>query len=188
MADYSMEQHREQIIQYLTECFASDILTTEEYEHRVERANAAENSTDLELVIADLKKSPRAPSPGNYPQRRPSGDITEGRDRQRVLAIMGEQDLTGNWLRKDSVLIQALMGSVSCDLRDVRLYPETKIQIYSLMAEVEIRVPEGVALISNVSPILAEIKRKDRNPESLPGAPVIEIGGLAIMSEVKIVS
>jgi hypothetical protein len=70
----------------------------------------------------------------------------------------------------------------------VNLFAENRIQIYAFMAEVNIKVPEGIALVSSLAPILAEIKRKDRSPESLPGAPIVEIGGLVIMGEVKISS
>jgi hypothetical protein len=187
MSGQSIEPQREQVINYLTECFANDILTTEEYEYRVGRAAEANVSGELEAIIADIRRPQHGPgSRTGNPAVRPSRDITEGRDRQRVLSILGEQQLSGNWMKKDSVLVQAFMGSVSCDLRDVRLFPVNRIQIYSLMAEVKITVPQGIALVSNVSPILGEIKRRDRSPDAMPGAPVIEIGGLIIMSELKI--
>jgi hypothetical protein len=54
MSDPAFEQHRDRIINYLTECFAGDILTTEEYEKRVEQSNAARTQAELEAVIADL--------------------------------------------------------------------------------------------------------------------------------------
>jgi hypothetical protein len=188
MSDPAFEQHRDRIINYLTECFAGDILTTEEYEKRVEQSNAARTQAELEAVIADLRSSRPRIGPANPPAPAQSRDLTAGRPTQRVMAILGEQDLSGNWMTKDSVLIQAFMGSVKCDLRGVNLFAENRIQIYALMAEVNIKVPEGIALVSSLAPILAEIKRKDRSPESLPGAPIVEIGGLVIMGEVKISS
>lgn len=178
----SIDQKREEAIDFLTDCFARDILTTSEYEKRVEGVHAAGSPVEIDTLLEDLR---RTSTPANVNSGR---DITAGRDTQRLIAVLGSQHLKGDWLKKDNVLIQTVLGSMRCDLREVRLFAVNRIQIYSFMAEIKIIVPPGVALVSNVSPILAEIKRKDRNPEQLPGAPVIEIGGLAIMSEVKIVT
>ncbi|AHC16617.1 DUF1707 domain-containing protein [Salinispira pacifica] len=188
--DSQLDEHRDRIINYLTELFSRDVLTTEEYELRVEKANEANSPVQLNDVVSDLQiDTSRNPGPS---QGETGLDISSGRDSQRVLAVLGSRELQGNWLRKDTVLVQSFMSSVTCDLRDVALPEVTRIQIYSMMAEVVIILPEGVVLETNVAPILGEVnhkglkKRHRRDlPVPQPGR-VVQINGLAIMSEVSI--
>lgn len=190
--DSQLDEHRDRIINYLTELFSRDVLTTEEYELRVEKANEANSPVQLNDVISDLQASSGQGRTSASTSEQSSLDISSGRDSQRVLSILGSRELQGNWLKKDTVLVQSFMSSISCDLRDIALPEITRIQIYSMMAEVVLILPEGVEVETNVAPILAEVnhkglkKRQRRDlPVPQPGR-IVQINGLAIMSEVSI--
>ena len=175
---YDLEQRREEVIKYLTESFSQGILTLKDYEDRLEKANAARVILELDALVADIRGVSNRPHPPS-PQLPAAGE-------QRTLAFMGERALSGNWLEKDSVRLQAIMSSLECDLTRTTLFPVTKIRVYSLMSAVHIFVPKGVTVHENIAAILSETKRRDQNRENLPGAPLIEISGVAVMSEVRI--
>lgn len=173
-----IEQKREEIINYLSECFSNSILTLEEYELRLDKATDARSFQELDMIVVDLYKSHPSGSPRSV--QKSEGKI------QGITALLGSQELMGNWMKSSSIQLRALMGSVECDLTRTKLYPENKIQVYSMMSEVNIFVPRGVALVNSIIPVISEMKYRDYNEKSRPGAPRIEISGVAIMSEIKI--
>ncbi len=193
--EMDMEAKREQLIDFLTECFARDIIDTDEYERRVAAIQSANSYGELEPIVQDLRDPGASFTRVARPDRKELNrnelnrnelDLTRGKKPQRILSILSNQQLAGDWLNRDSVLVQALLASVTCDLRDSRLFSITRIQIYCLMAKLKIYIPRGIALESNVAPILAEICQKERSPAQMPGAPIIQMSGVLIMSELHI--
>lgn len=203
MSDGFTEQRREEIIQILTDAFARDTLTTEEYEHRVEQANRINSISGLNSLVADLT----GPGAGNsrslqvYPA---AGTLT-------LRSIFSNQQFDGDWLSNEHVLVRTFMGSVTCDFHRPVLGPVTRVEIRSIMGEVKLVIPKGVKINVNISPILGEVTRHrggnrflrqvkglintflgnedDRqvmNPHSHPGA-TIEVYGSAFMSSVRII-
>ena len=141
---YNIEQRREEVIAHLKESFSRSILTLEEYETRLDMANAALTLSDLNLLVVDIQgRADQFPPSASSPASSSGLVLDSTRGEQRSLALMGTQKLSGNWLKKDSVLLQVFMGSMKCDLTRTRLFPHNKIRLYSIMSEVRIFVPEG---------------------------------------------
>ncbi|MEM9489319.1 MAG: DUF1707 domain-containing protein, partial [Myxococcota bacterium] len=52
-----MRRRREQVIEALSDHFANDVLTLDEYEDGLERTHRAETIEDLEQLLSDLGKT-----------------------------------------------------------------------------------------------------------------------------------
>ncbi|KGE71864.1 DUF1707 SHOCT-like domain-containing protein [Spirochaeta lutea] len=200
-----MEKERDQIIDHLSNCFARDLLTAEDFELRVERAHQASTLDQLAGLIEDLPTlpgSPRFAAPSGSHSRFPSGDYAEGRgegspgpyrggfpgdlEPETTYAIFSEQKLAGNWLRRNSAAATVALGSMVMDLRDVTLGPYTEIQLTAFMGEITIILPDYPVLVeSSVSTILAEFKRKGmgRAPDN---APLLKLKGYAVLSQITL--
>jgi len=171
---------------HLSEAFAKGILTLEDYEERLEKATAAVTLQDLEMIVADLY----SPPPPHYRdhavgavERPTAKPLYKPRN---IIVFMGSRELTGPWMKSDSVYIKVLMGSVECDLTRTPLFPVNRIHVISVMSEVNLLVPRNATVTASLTPIMAEVKHRYDNEEALSGAPHIEIGGVAVLSEVNI--
>ncbi len=204
MSEGFVNQRREEIIDILTDALSKDIIDTDDYERRVEKAHAVENIADLNALISDLgsgarsrfaRGSMRYPEPGT----------------QELKSIFSSQRYEGEWLSRENVRVRVIMGMVACDLRQPVLGPVTKICVNAVMGAVKIIVPKGVGVQVNVNPVFAEVRRHsgDRklggkikglinsflgmensagqlNPGSHPAASV-ELSGSAILARVTII-
>ncbi|MBU4534576.1 MAG: cell wall-active antibiotics response protein [Euryarchaeota archaeon] len=79
--------------------------------------------------------------------------------------------------------ITAVFGEINLDLRDATLSETPRINVVSLFAEVNIKVPEEWNVNLDTQQILADVQ--DKSKES-PANDEITVGGLAIFSEVNI--
>src|SRR5690349_23762044 len=85
----SLTDERERVIQQLTEHFASDRLTMDELETRLERVYKAANLEELRRLTADLPE-PTAVAAAELPE-----PVALAPDRDRIVAIMSETKRRG---------------------------------------------------------------------------------------------
>jgi hypothetical protein len=85
-------------------------------------------------------------------------------------------------------MVLAMMGGAELDFREARLSSGvTEIEIFALMGGVEILVPPGVRIDAGGMAIMGSFAHGAGNNESTaPDAPVIRIGGIAIMGGVEV--
>ena len=194
-----MELRRQDAIDSLTSAFAGNIITMEEYERRATLASAAEFPEALDEVIADLP----ATRPGNTTSGTASRntartqEATYHRQSARDLSnapplttgcVMGDRNLTGNWLTSNKVSSFTVMGSTKLDLRDSDLPTgPINVEVFTLMGETKIIVPPGLPVRMNAFAFMAESTAHRSVNQQVHGAETwVEISGFVMMGSVVV--
>jgi len=184
---------RQKAIDALCEHFASDVLSLEDFERRVDSAHKAESLDDIRKLLADL------PS-GDLPVRqedvaspaieRAQASVPAHRVKERglMVALLGGVDRKGRWIPARQNYAVAVMGGVNLDFREALLPPGvTEVWIFTAMGGAEIVVPPGLAVESDGIAILGSFEhREDSVLSPDPDAPVLRIRGVAVMGGVEV--
>ncbi|MGD9939631.1 MAG: LiaF domain-containing protein [Clostridia bacterium] len=196
-----MERLRQDAIDSLTSAFAGNIISMEEYERRAGLASLAELPEALDEVIADLPATrPRQATTGPA-QRRSARDVPQDtyyhRQPLRDLSsapplttgcVMGDRNLTGNWLTSNKVSSFTVMGSTKLDLRDSELpLGPINVEVFTLMGETKIIVPPGLPVRMNAFAFMAESTAHRSVNQQVHGAETwVEISGFVMMGSVVV--
>jgi hypothetical protein len=200
---------REQVVELLCEHFANDALTVEEFERRVDAANAADTLEELRAVIADLpgqgatllsdpQDLQRPPVPAR--KRPPSmpATVTGGgpvvvspdliRDRNWIVAVWSGPTRKGQWMPARKTLVTAVQGGAELDFREARLGPGvTEVTAVAWMGGVEIIVPPGLQVEVTGVGIMGAFEHSDEiTGVHDPNLPILRIGGVAIWGGVEV--
>lgn len=185
----SLSEKREKTIQLLIDSFASDRLSVEDFESRLDRAHKASDLPALEDLVSDLpaKADVRTTGPavrGLATPARPE-DVPES---QFLVSIMGGTERNGSWTPARTTRVLALMGGTLLDFREAHLAPGvTEVEVFALMGGAEIIVPPGVRVDSSGIAILGGFGHgPGASAASSPDAPVIRVGGFVFMGGVDI--
>jgi len=196
----TLAEKRETTVQLLIDSFASDRLSVEEFEDRLDRAHRAGDAGTLESLISDLPvpvagRTPSAPAqaagtPAPRPADRPERALPdEVRERQFMAAVMGGFERKGPWVPARHTSFLALMGGGVLDFREARLPPgPIEIAIFALMGGVEIIVPPWMGVDSGGIAIMGAFEdgHAGRTAPLPPDAPVLRIGGFVMMGGVEV--
>jgi hypothetical protein len=170
---------REQVIAQLSDRYANDHLTLEEFERRAAAAYAATTPAALIALTADL---PSAVSPA----ARPSGPV------MHVGVVLGS--VVRSLFEVPSQLeVRSLLGNVELDLTRARFAPGvTEISLRALMGNIEIQLPANVGVEDHVSTVLGsfEYRRHPRAASWVEGsrnASVVRFTGRVTMSSAEVV-
>ncbi|NNF25648.1 MAG: DUF1707 domain-containing protein, partial [Gemmatimonadetes bacterium] len=131
---------RTHAIDLLSEHFAQDHLTLDEFERRVTRAHSARTMKSLQALLLDLPT-------GNVPatidegsstdlQRPVAASVPSSRVRahDRTLSIFSETKRQGRWIPAKETQAISVLGSTVIDLREALLGPgETVIKCYTVL-------------------------------------------------------
>jgi hypothetical protein len=186
----ALRDRREQVIEQLSDRFATDALDVDEFERRIDLAHQATSVAALEELVADLgvpAAAPAAPSEALVP--RPAEQLAVPRPaRKRVLAILGGVERKGGWVVPQHLRITAVMGGVSLDFREALIGPGvTQVHVTAVMGGVEIIVPPHVAVQCEGLAIMGGFEEVHRSSAVLdPDTPTLMITGFAMMGGVEI--
>jgi hypothetical protein len=196
-----MERRRQEVIDSLTSAFAGNIISMEEYERRAGLASLAELPEALDEVTADLpatrpRQTTSGPAP-RQPARAVSQDAYYHRQSARDLGsapplttgcVMGDRNLTGNWLTSNKVSSFTVMGSTKLDLRDSDLpLGPINVEVFTLMGETKIIVPPGLPVRMNAFAFMAESTAHRSVNQQVHGAETwVEISGFVMMGSVVV--
>jgi len=188
-APVPLEQTRQQVIVQLTEHFAVDNLSVEALEERLDRAHAAATLEELRTLVSDLpvlqEGAAAVAAPRTYVSPATGTHVAE---RQVVVGIMGGAEKKGVWTPARETFVVALMGGVELDFREARMPPGlTEVNIFAVMGGVEIVVPPGVHVDLNGFALMGGFGQQGYAPPTTdPAAPVLRIGGFALMGGVDV--
>lgn len=187
-APVPLEQTRQSIIQQLTEHFAVDNLSVEALEERLDRAHAATSLDDLRSLVSDLPvvAAPTGQlSPRTYVSPATGAHIAE---RQIIVGIMGGAEKKGVWTPARQTYVVALMGGVELDFREARMPPGvTEVLVFAVMGGAEVIVPPGVHVDMNGFALMGGFGQSGYAPPPTdPNAPILRIGGFALMGGVEV--
>lgn len=181
-----LEQTRERIVDQLCQQYAAENLTDALLEQRLTQAFAATSVAELTALVADLPtESADAASPSPSVALARPETVPE---RQVVFAVMGGAERRGAWTPPRSLHVLAVMGGAELDFRDARFGPGvTEVTCFALMGGIEIIVPPGVQVETSGLALMGGFGHSGtaRAPTD-PDAPILRIGGLAIMGAVEL--
>jgi hypothetical protein len=179
------QETRERVIGALQEHFAHDALDVEEFERRVTLAHTSESREAILALLDDL------PALADAPGRAPKAALVpadEVRPVQTLRAVMSATERRGPWVVPRKVRVRATMSATVLDFRDARLPAgPVDVELRALMSSVEIIVPPGLAVETEGTAFMGTFEHVDRAPAHPdPGAPLLRVRGLAVMSSVEI--
>lgn len=189
----SLNRAREQKISELSQYFATDDLSIEELERRLELVYKSTTVAELEAITADLRTVPvdsTALDAGGAAARRQAlaRDARQG----RFLAIMGESRRTGRWLVPNALRVISLMSDTRLDLTQAVMESgASEIHLTAMWSSCRLIVPPGMRVINEMHAVMASVTSNademDPPGVSRSNAPVIRLTGTALMAEVKVV-
>jgi len=190
----SVDEAREKVIDILSESFAQDLVSIEEFERRVTLAQQAGTIPELGTAIEGLRAGARGPQAARGDELatlpRIAADLPAGRIRptDRAVAIFGETNRSGAWIPARRNTLVAVMGSMELDLREALLGPgETAFTVTAVMASVEVIVPPGLHIECSGSAILGSFEHQEMRSMLATGdMPMVRIDGFSVLSSVEI--
>jgi hypothetical protein len=188
-APVPLEQTRQNVIQQLAEHFSVDNLSVEALEERLDRAHQATTLEELRSLVSDLPVVQAGAQPVAGPRTYVSPATgTHVSERQVIVGIMGGAEKKGVWTPARQMFVLALMGGVQLDFREARMPPGvTEIVIFAVMGGAEIIVPPGVHVDLNGFALMGGFGQTGYAPPPTdPNAPILRIGGFALMGGVEV--
>jgi hypothetical protein len=179
----ALDKARERVITELCEHYAHDALDDGQFEDRLDRAHAARSLQELDVLTADLPALHAPGSPATL-----AAPVGEVRDKQVMVAVMGAATRKGSWVPPRQLHVFAIMGGAELDFREARFGPGiVEVTVFALMGGVEITVPPGVRVeVEGIGIMGAFDEQRLAAGTPDPGAPVIRVGGVALMGGVEI--
>ena len=187
-----IEEHRERIVEALTQHFAQDDLTMAELERRLSLVYAAQTPAALGEVLEGLPSAGQGPSGSQVPATASQGSTmvtpAEGYGWRTLVALMSGITRKGPWTAPRRLHAIAFMGGIELDFRSARLtHQVTEVNIVAIMGGVVITVPPGVRVESDGFAIMGGFEdAPDTLVSSNLNAPLIRIRGLALMGGVEV--
>lgn len=204
---------RERVVRLLTDRYADDTLTVEEFEARLDRLHALHDPAALEAMARELERAlERAPertaptlpaypapvaasyaasyaasTPASYPGPptwSPNAPPGDG----RIFAFMSNAKRRGAWAVPSRLRAVAMLGELVLDLREAVLPPACEIELFALLGNVRVILPPGADAYVELDAVVGSAD--DRTPCRLPGRPAtgprVRVTGTAILGEVKV--
>ncbi len=193
--DDPLASAREEAIEVLSECFARDLLTIEDFERRAGLAHGARTMTDLGAAIDGIETGGAAaaarqnPSLARLQRATPGLPAAHIRPSDLAIAVFGETKRAGQWIPARRTNAVAVMGSAVLDLREAQFGPgETAISAFAVMGSVEIIAPPGLYVECAGSAVMGtfEEQRQVAATPFSPDAPFLRVDGFALMGSVEI--
>jgi hypothetical protein len=182
---------REQVVQRLCSHFASNHLTMDELEQRIDQAYKAPSVVELDALVTGLPVLAEDPSLGTPTSLAPASNASVPAnvpDRDVLIGIMSGHTRRGPWAVPRHLKVFTVMGGIVLDLREAVIAPGvSEIEITAIMAGVEIFVPPGVRIECTGSAFMGAFE-VDQRAQSLAVAGddrVIRVTGFAMMAGVE---
>jgi hypothetical protein len=177
----SLDAARERAIRLLTDGFAYDVITVDEFEWRLGQLSHADSARAVDALVADLVVPAHAQAGATHASGPPAE--AEG----RILGIMSETRRTGPWRVPQALRVKAVMSDVKIDLRYAVIPPACTIDVSAIMANVSFIVPPSLVVDFDVTSIMASVRNDARGTANAGYTlPHVRIRGSAFMSEVRV--
>ena len=172
---------RERVIARLTDSFARDVLSVEEFERRLSRAYEAGTVEALDALAVDLPAvaPPDAPAP-------PAGPPL------RIASVLSNVIRSGPQELPRRLEMRSWLGNLELNLSGARLPPGmTEIALDVFLGNIEIRLPHDVRVDDETNAMLAsfECRQRDRamgSGEPSDPRPVVRFTGRIVLGNVTV--
>jgi hypothetical protein len=164
---------RDAVAARLNEAVGDGRLTLQEFGERLDQAYAARTRGALAPLTADL--------PAIGPVRGP------GRLRRVMLGIFWDSRRAGPHALEDEITAIALLGDVVIDLRGAKATSkEITIRAYALLNDVDVIVPEGIAVELSGVAVVGDNRNMARPVRAGTSRFVVKIHGHAVLGDVQV--
>ena len=178
---------RQGAIALLTDRFADDSLTVEDFEQRLDQLYAARTSAELDAVMRELARLRPNDVPAARPTYAPPAEQSVAPSHGDLVAILGSTQRTGHWVAPGYLDVQVVLGEAMIDLRDaVLLSGRCEITIFAALGGVKLLVPPGIVVDDDVSSIMGEVRNDATDDGRFAPGPRVRISGTALMAEVGV--
>ena len=178
------DAERESALSGLREAYVEGRLNLEEYSQRMDAALASRTRGQLAELTRDLPATvaaavPAAPATPRGPLQ-PAPDWT--------VSIMSDTKRQGRWRLGAPLNALSLMSSLRLDLRQSEIPHDSVLNVYVIMGDVKILVPEGVEVAFEEITLMGSQQDKRRSAPPPPGAPVVRLRGFVLMGNVEVLN
>lgn len=183
-----MSEQRDLVVQRLSDQFAADRLTLEEFERRLDLAYQAQSPAELAALTADLSPLTAVTTSalGRHTGLR-TGDPEVTRE---FRAALGSLERSGPMDLPARVEVGARFANVELDLSGATFLPFTEINIRCIFGNVEITLPAGVRVENDGRGFLGSFSCHVA-PGAMPmvgTAPVVRVTGRVVLGNVEVSS
>ncbi|MCU1656306.1 MAG: hypothetical protein JWO57_962 [Pseudonocardiales bacterium] len=167
------DAEREHAADQLRAAAAAGALTYQELVERTGRAYAARTKGEVEAVTGELPATPSRPVSTTPPGRR------------WLVAVIGNERLTGRWTTPSRLTAVAVLGDVIIDLRDAEIRAEAlAIQAIAVVGDVHVLVPRGATVQMSGLAVLGSKKLTVEPAEYTLAVPLVQVSAVAIIGDV----
>lgn len=182
---------REQVVQRLCSHFASNHLTMDELEQRIDQAYKSPSVAELDALVTGL------PVLADDPSLSTSASLASSSapalqanvpERDVLIGVMSGHTRRGPWAVPRHLKVFTVMGGIVLDLREAIIAPGvSEIEITAIMAGVEIFVPPGVRIECTGSAFMGafEVDQREQVMEIAGDERIIRVTGFAMMAGVE---
>ncbi len=164
---------REAAAARLNEAVGDGRLTLQEFSERLDRAYTARTRGELAPLTADLPDIDPVCGPARL--------------RRVMLAIFWDSRRAGPQALEDEITAIALLGDATIDLREAKATAKgITIRAYALLNDVDVIVPEGVAVELSGVAVVGDNKNMARPVPAGTSRFVVKIHGHAVLGDVQI--
>lgn len=181
-----LEQTRERTIAELCRGFAQEHIDADQLQSRLDEAQRASTVDQLRALVVDLPAVPASEPPASAGTQ--LAHPTQLSPQQTVVAVMAGACRRGAWTPSRRLNVIAVMGGAELDFREARIPAGiTELNVFAWMGGVEVVVPPGVRVEMNGIALMGGFEEHSRTVEPPPpDAPVLRIGGFALMGGVDV--
>lgn len=174
----SFEHARERAVALLSDGYAYDVLSEEEFERRLACLGQAHSPAAIDALVADLVPT----ASGAVELRTGAAPID---DAGRIVAFMSETRRDGQWRVPRRLRVAAVMSTVRLDLRYALIPEHCTIEVLAFMANVTVLVPPGLTTAVDVTPVMSNVRNEGASTGDWRDPPRVRITGGAFMAEVR---
>ena len=172
------DAEREDTATILRDAAAEGRLTFEELADRIELAMGSRTREQLQRLTGDLPAPDREPDPGGD-----AGALTA--PAAVTTSLLGDIRRSGVWSLPAESSYRTVFGNVVLDLREAQVTAkEVTIDANSLFGDIDLLVPEGVAVEVRSRRVMGSISQEADAVK--PGAPRVVLTGRTVFGNVRV--
>jgi hypothetical protein len=179
----SVTEARERAIAQLSEAFAQDLISVDEFDARMTYAHRATTIADIERLVSDL-------TPATALGTLHAALIPAAGRQDEVLAIFGGVERGGPWMVPSRLRVVAVFGGAVLDLREAVFGPGvTEIHVTASLGGVQILVPPSLRVEVSGSGILggfAHVNAQLQQRSLAPARSRLRVVGRATLGGVSV--
>lgn len=169
---------RDDAIARLQEHYARNHLETVDYERRVERAEQATTTAQLDEALAGL------------PPLDENALVARERAGQRtttVQALLSSASHRGRWRVPSRVVVSATLGSVELDLTDADISGDVDVDVNVMLGSVRIVVPDDLSVDMSGRAVLGSFDHLTQGGGKASSGRSVRVSGRCVLGSVEVV-